>query len=65
MAYSSLREWLEYLKRQDILKEINRPVDLTYEVAALGKKADGKYALQFNSNGTSYSLVNGILSTRN
>lgn len=64
MAYSSLREWLEYLKRQDILKEINRPVDLTYEVAALGKKADGKYALQFNSNGTSYSLVNGILSTR-
>lgn len=38
MAYSSLREWLEYLKRQDILKEINRPVDLTYEVAALGKK---------------------------
>lgn len=45
----SVRQWLELIKKENYLIEINKKVNLRYELSAVGKKADGKYALQFNN----------------
>ena len=44
----SLREWLEVLDTQGVLRHVNREVDRTFELAALGKLADGICALRFD-----------------
>jgi len=65
MSFTSLRSWLTELGNKGLLKQINKRVDLKYELAALGKKADGKYALQFNNAGnSSMPVVTAIASTR-
>ncbi|WP_003542232.1 UbiD family decarboxylase [Desulfotomaculum nigrificans] len=51
MICTSLRQWLSLLEEKGLLKQVNKLVDLKYELAALGKKADGKYALRFNNVG--------------
>lgn len=48
MGCRSLREWMEVLERQGTLKHVKREVNLKYELAAVGKKACGKYALCFD-----------------
>ncbi len=45
---TSMREWLDTLAQQDLLKLVNRRVSLSYELAAVAKKADGRWAVRFN-----------------
>ncbi len=51
MKVTSLRQWLDVLKKDGLLKCIDKQVDPRFELAALGKQADGHYALQFNQVG--------------
>ncbi len=65
MGIKSMRDWLEVLKNDGLLKTVSREVNLEYELAGLGKKADGKYALLFNNpSGNAIPVVNGLASTR-
>lgn len=48
MEYKSLREWMNILEQNGILKHITKEVNLEFELAAVGKKACGKYALCFD-----------------
>ena len=43
-----MREWLDTLAQQDLLKVVNRRVNLHYELPAVAKKADGRWAVRFN-----------------
>lgn len=61
MGIGSMRDWLDVLKESGWLKTISREVSLRYELAGLGKKADGKYALMFNNvSGTKIPVVTGL-----
>ena len=61
----SMREWLKVLEAAGQLKTIRRAVDLRYELAALGAKADGKFALLFqNVKGATMPVVAGLGSSR-
>lgn len=65
MSFISLRQWLAELDNQGILKHISKKVDLNFELAALGKKADGKYTLMFDNAGdSSIPVITGIAGTR-
>lgn len=65
MKITSLRQWLAELDKAEILKYVNKEVDLSYELAAVGKKADGRYAIQFNKPGDSaVPVVTGITGSR-
>lgn len=64
-AITSLRGWLDCLRGKGLLKEITRAVDRNFELAAVGKKADGKCALLFsNVREAQLPVVTGIASTR-
>jgi 2,5-furandicarboxylate decarboxylase 1 len=43
-----MREWLAVLAEEKLLRVVNHKVSLRHELAAVGKKADGQWALQFN-----------------
>ncbi len=61
----SLREWMEYLKKRGLLREVAREVDLNFELAAVGKKADGKFATLFTRvRGAPMPVVTGLASSR-
>jgi len=65
VSVKSMREWLGVLSGLGLLKTVSREVSLRYEVAALGKKADGKFALMFkNPQGAKMPLVTGLASSR-
>lgn len=65
MSVTSLRQWLDELDAKGHLKHVNREVDLKYELAALGKKADGRYALLFDDvRNSSMPVVTGIAGRR-
>ena len=51
MRTQSLRGWMDVLQREGTLKTVSRDVSLDFELAALGKKADGKHTLLFNKVG--------------
>lgn len=51
----SMRQWMATLKEMGRLKTVNRPVELVFELAAVGKKADGQFAVKFN-NVTGFSM---------
>ena len=61
----SLRDWLDILQKEGLLKTVSRQVSLEFELAALGKKADGKHALLFNHvHGAGMPVVTGIAGSR-
>ncbi|MDT8903374.1 UbiD family decarboxylase [Anaeroselena agilis] len=65
MSIKSLRDWLDVLKGDGLIKTVSREVNLKYEIAGLGKKADGKYALLFNNvAGAGIPVVTGLAGTR-
>jgi 2,5-furandicarboxylate decarboxylase 1 len=65
MSFTSLRAWLTELEAKDRLRHIRKKVDLRYELAALGKKADGKYTLLFDHAGNgSMPVVTGVAGSR-
>ncbi|MDR1660015.1 MAG: UbiD family decarboxylase [Desulfovibrio sp.] len=62
---TSLRDWIDYLRGKNMLRNIPREVDLKYELAAIGKKADGKFASFFsNVKGHTMPVITGIAYTR-
>lgn len=48
MQCKSLREWMKSLEQNGLLKHVKKDVKLEFELAAVGKKACGKYALCFD-----------------
>jgi len=65
MGPHSLRAWLDVLKQENVLKTVSRKVSLDFELAAVGKRADGKYALLFNNvKGAKMPVVTGISGSR-
>jgi 2,5-furandicarboxylate decarboxylase 1 len=48
MMATSMRQWLEVLAQEKLLKIVDRNVSLRYELAAVGKKCDGRWAVRFN-----------------
>lgn len=48
MVSKSLREWLRVLEQDGVLKHVGREVNLEHELAAVGKKACGTYAVWFD-----------------
>jgi 2,5-furandicarboxylate decarboxylase 1 len=60
-----MRQWLEILAQEGLLKVVNRRVSLCHELAAVGKKADGRFALRFNHpEEFSVPVVCGFASSR-
>lgn len=61
----SLRQWMSILQQKGRLKTVSCPVDPLYELAAVGEKADGLYAVCFN-NVTGYRMpvVTGLAGDR-
>ena len=49
MKCKSMREWMSFLENNGILRHVTKEVRLEYELAAVGKKACGKYALCFDN----------------
>jgi UbiD family decarboxylases len=65
MVVKSLRSWLYRLRQEGILQYVNKEVDRRFELAAVSKKADGRYALQFNHvRGSSIPVVTNIAHSR-
>lgn len=64
MICTSLRDWLTLLEQEKILKTVTKQVDLKHELAAIGKKADGKYALKFVNTGGSMPVVTSFGGSR-
>ncbi|AOQ22908.1 Phenolic acid decarboxylase subunit C [Moorella thermoacetica] len=65
MVCTSLRQWLAELEKKELLRHVHKEVDLRYELAAVGQKADGCYALQFHKvRNASMPVVTGIAATR-
>ena len=48
MICQSLRDWMAVLEEDGVLRHVTREVRLEHELAAVGKKACGKYALCFD-----------------
>ncbi|WP_371372870.1 UbiD family decarboxylase [Sporomusa aerivorans] len=64
MVCTSLRDWLAFLEQETYLKTVTKKVNLQHELAALGKKADGKYALKFTNTGRDMPVVTGFAGNR-
>ena len=67
MPYNDFREFLDALRKHGELIEIDRSVDLRYDIAKALKQSYARQgpAIVFTHNGTSYPLVGGVYSTRN
>jgi 2,5-furandicarboxylate decarboxylase 1 len=66
MPFQDFREFLDALRKQGELFDVDRPVALKFEVAkALRKSAAiGGPAFLFKNNGTDFPLVGGVYNTR-
>jgi 4-hydroxy-3-polyprenylbenzoate decarboxylase/2,5-furandicarboxylate decarboxylase 1 len=66
MPYNDFREFLDALRQQGDLVEIDRSVDLRYDVAKVLKQSYARQgpAVVFRKNGTPYPLVGGLYATR-
>jgi len=65
MEFKSLREWLNIMAKEGMLKNVSRSVSSVHELAAVAKKGDGKYCFRFcNVLGMSMPVVAGIASSR-
>src|SRR4249919_672099 len=65
MPYQDFRQFLDVLRQQGELIDINRPIALD-EVGKALKQAyqQGRPAISFNDNGTDFPLVCGVYSSR-
>ena len=61
----ALRNWLDLLQRDGILRTVSREVDPVYELSAVGKKLDGKAAVLFKQvKGYTMPVVTGLAWSR-
>ncbi len=65
MTITSMRQWLAVLAEEKRLKVVSRKVSLRHELAAVGKRADGRWAVQFNHpDDFDIPVVTGIAGSR-
>ncbi len=65
MKYKSMREWMALLEASGKLKHVRREVSRAFEIAAVGKKACGKYAVLFdNVKDSKIPVVTGLTGSR-
>lgn len=65
MKYKSLREWMKILEEKDKLRHVKREVSIEYEIAAVGKKTCGEYAVVFdNPKNYTIPVVTGLVGSR-
>ena len=65
MRYKSMREWLDILEDMGKLKHVKKAVSIEHEIAAVGKKACGRYAIMFdNPKGSNIPIVTGLTGSR-
>jgi 3-polyprenyl-4-hydroxybenzoate decarboxylase len=66
MPFQDFRDFLDALRKQGELFDVDRPIALKFEVAKALKKsaAIGGPAFVFKNNGTNFPLVGGVYNTR-
>ncbi len=66
MPYTDFRQFLDVLRKNGELIEIDRPIDLDTDVGKALKQSSARNgpALLFRQNGTEFPLVGGLYSTR-
>lgn len=65
MGYKSMREWLEILEDMGKLKHVKKEVSIEFELAAVGKKTCGQYAVMFeNLKENDMPVVTGLTGSR-
>lgn len=71
MKFKSMREWMDILDKNKVMKHVTKEVKLEFELAAVGKKACGKYALCFDHpvgqnllKGNKIPVVTGLTGNR-
>jgi hypothetical protein len=65
MTMTSMRQWLAVLAEEKLLRVVSRQVSLQHELAAVGKKADGRWAVQFDHpEDFDIPVVTGIAGSR-
>src|SRR5215210_6626638 len=66
MPYQDFRQFLDVLRQQGEMVDIDRPIALT-DVGKALKQAyqNGRPAVSFNDNGTEFPLVCGLYADRN
>ena len=66
MPYQDFRHFLDALRQHGELLDVNRPINLVYDVAKALTQSSYRQgpAFVFNQNGTEFPLVAGIYSTR-
>src|SRR5665648_509331 len=61
----NLRNWIEIMRNEKVLKTVTREVSTDYEIAAIGKKLDPDYGVLFNNvKGYDVSVITGLAGTR-
>jgi 2,5-furandicarboxylate decarboxylase 1 len=66
VPFQDLREFLDALRKQGELFDVDRPVALEFEIAKALKKSASVAgpAFVFKNNGTAFPLVGGLYNTR-
>ncbi len=65
MKYKSMREWMDILEKSGKLKHVQREVSIEFEMAAVGKKTCGKYAVVFdNPQNSTIPITTGLYGSR-
>ncbi|MFJ1269098.1 UbiD family decarboxylase [Legionella lytica] len=66
MPFKDFREFIDALRKNGEIIEVNRPIDLSADVGkALQKSASiSGPAIQFNDNGTDFPLIGGLYNSR-
>lgn len=66
MPFQDFREFIEALRKNGELIEVNRPIDLSTDVGKTLQKSTSISgpAVQFNANGTDYPLIGGLYNSR-
>ena len=65
MTMTSMRQWLAVLAEEKLLRVVSRQVSLQHELAAVGKKADGRWAVRFDHpEDFDIPVVTGIAGSR-
>lgn len=61
----SLRNWIEIMKKENVLKTVSKEISTEFEIAAIGKKLDPDKGVLFNNvRGYDAPVITGLAGTR-
>ncbi|SHI55371.1 2,5-furandicarboxylate decarboxylase 1 [Dethiosulfatibacter aminovorans DSM 17477] len=61
----NLRNWIEVMKKEKVLKTVSKEVSTEFEIAAIGKKLEPDYGVMFNNvKGYDVPVITGLAGTR-